>query len=121
MSSLNCQGKLDFLSVEHKQKLTTYFCQPGIRVMPHELAISLGTTRPEALAVITVLETEGLLKNKLLIYHECAPEVIAGAIPFGIGFPDLPWFCPLCEEIVEDYRELSFDVMAIANDPIEFI
>ncbi len=121
MSSLKCEGKLDFLSVEHKQKLTTHFCKSGTKVMPHELAIKLGTTRPEALAIITVLGTEGLSKNQLLIYHQCDPEVIADAIPFGIGFPDLPWFCPLCEEIVEDYSELSFDVMAIANDPIEFI
>jgi hypothetical protein len=89
--------------------------------MPHQLAILLGLKYSEALTILTVLGTEGLCENKFLVYHNCDQEVPAGAIPYGKGFPDLPWVCSLCEKVVEDYNELSFDVMAQSTNPIEFV
>ncbi|NEQ66725.1 MAG: hypothetical protein F6K21_14700 [Symploca sp. SIO2D2] len=121
MPSFICKGRLDFLSGEQKAELSRHFREPGTKTMPHQLAILLGLKYPHALAILTVLETEGLCKNKLLIYHNCDPEVPAGAIPYGQGFPDLPWECPLCEEVIDDYDELSFDVMAESTQPIEFV
>ncbi|NMF59080.1 hypothetical protein [Pseudanabaena yagii] len=38
-----------------------------------------------------------------------------------LSFPTLPWTCPECRETIEDYDEMSFDVIAIAKEPIEFI
>jgi hypothetical protein len=43
------------------------------------------------------------------------------AIPFGIGFPNLPYVCPNCEKVIESYKELSFDSIALTTEPIEFI
>ncbi len=121
MPSFICKGRLDFLSSEQKAELSRHFRKPGTKAMPHQLAVRLGLKYPDALAILTVLETEGLCENKLLIYHKCDPEVAAGAISYGKGFPDLPWVCPLCEKIVEDYNELSFDVMAQSTHQIEFV
>lgn len=116
-----CKGRLDFLSSEQKAELSSHFRKQGTRAMPHQLAVLLGLKYSDALAILTVLETEGLCENKLLIYHKCDPEVPAGAIPYGKSFPNLPWVCPLCEKIVEDYNELSFDVMAQSTHQIEFV
>ena len=116
-----CKGQLNFLSSEQKAELSRHFRKQGTQAMPHQLAILLGLKYSEALTILAVLETEGLCENKLLIYHKCDPEVAAGAIPYGKGFPDLPWVCPLCEKIVEDYNELSFDVMAQSTHQIEFV
>lgn len=121
MSRFICKGRLDFLSSEQKAELSRHFRKQGTQAMPHQLAVLLGLKYSDALTILGVLGTEGLCENKLLIYHKCDPEVPAGAIPFGKGFPDLPWICPLCEKVVEDEKELSFDVMAQSLDPIEFI
>lgn len=120
MSSFICKGRLDFLSGEQKAELTRHFRKPAITAMPHQLAVLLGLQYSDALAILAILETDGLCENKLLIYHRCEPEVPSGAIPFGQGFPNLPWVCPLCEESIEDYSELSFDVMAESTHKIEF-
>lgn len=121
MPSFICKGRLDFLSSEQKAELSRHFRKQGTQAMPHQLAILLGLKYSDALAILTVLETERLCENKLLIYHQCDPEVPSGSIPYGKGFPDLPWFCPLCENMVEDYNELSFDVMAQSTHQIEFV
>ncbi len=123
MSRFICKGRLDFLSSEQKAELSRHFRKrkQGTQAMPHQLAVLLGLKYAHALAILTVLEAEGLCENKLLIYHKCKPEVPAGAIPYGKGFPDLPWPCPLCEKVVEDSNELSFDVMAHSTYQIEFV
>ncbi|MEM8674764.1 MAG: hypothetical protein AAGF83_12950 [Cyanobacteria bacterium P01_G01_bin.67] len=89
--------------------------------MPHQLATRLGISLSDALTIIAILESHGYSQNKLLIYHECEPEVPADAMPYGEGFPNLPWKCPHCGEEVDSYDELDFDIMAIAQDRIEFI
>lgn len=121
MPSFICKGRLDFLSGEQRAELSSHFKRPATSAMPHQLAVLLGLQYSDALAILAILEADGLCNNQLLIYHICEPEVAAGAIPFGEGFPNLPWICPLCEESVDDYSELSFDVMAQSTDPIEFI
>lgn len=123
MGNVICQKRLNFLSGEQKAKLNELFgkYKPGRTTMPHQLAVQVGITYSEALTILAVLDADGLWKNKLLIYHKCEPDVPADAIPYGQGFPDLPWHCPLCEEDVEDYDDLLFDVMADASEAIEFI
>jgi hypothetical protein len=119
MSSLTCQKPLDFLSSEQKNKLNEHF-RKSTTAMPHQLAVLLGIKYAEALTILTILDADGLCKNKLLIYHQCEPETPADAIPYGQGFPNLPWTCPLCEEEVDNYDELLFDIMAQADHPINF-
>lgn len=88
--------------------------------MPHELAVSLGLKLSQAYAILIVLGSSGLCNNRLLIYHICT-ETPVGSIPFGIGFPPLPWVCPECGQTIESRDEMSFDLMAVADEPIEFI
>lgn len=115
-----CQGRLDFLSSRQKAELNRHFKEPAETAMPHQLAIRLGIEYSDALAILAVLEVEGLCEIKLLVYHICA-ETPVEAIPYGKGFPNLPWVCPHCEEVVEDFKNLSFDVLAKATEAIEFV
>lgn len=115
-----CKGRLDFLSSEQKAELSRHFKEPSATAMPHELAVKLGIGYSDALAILSVLEVEGLCEIKLLIYHICAEAPVA-AVPFGKGFPNLPWDCSHCEEVVEDNKYLSFDVIAKATEAIEFV
>lgn len=62
---------------------------------------------------VVMQEANGLCENYLQIYHKCNPDVPVDAIPFGQGFPTLPWTCPLCGKKVEDYTEMSFDIVGI--------
>ncbi|MGJ5675104.1 MAG: hypothetical protein ACR9NN_16070 [Nostochopsis sp.] len=121
MASLIYKERLGFLSDHHKAELSKHFMTASTSVMPHQLAVLLGIEYSDAIAILAVLEAEGLCEMKLLIYHNCEPDVPVDAIPYGIGFPDLPWICPHCESIVESYDELSFDLMAISKQAIEFV
>jgi len=121
MSHITCAGQLDFLSAEQKAKLTKRFKSVKIGVMPRQIAVSLGMKRDEALAVVTILEANGLCENRLLIYHVCEPDTIADWVPLREGFPNRPWYCPLCEESIEEDSELSFDIMSLPFEAIEFI
>jgi len=121
MASLIYKERLGFLSDHHKPELSRHFMTASTNAMPHQLAVLLGIEYSDAIAILAVLEAEGLCEMKLLVYHNCEPDVPAGAIPYGIGFPDLPWTCPHCGSVVENYNELSFDLMAISKQPIEFV
>jgi len=119
MTSFKSGGKISFLSQWQINELSRHFTEPDRTAMPHELAIKLKINYSDALTIISLLETEGLSNNLLLIYHNCQ-EAPVDTLPFGAGFPNLPWKCPNCEVIVEDGRELSYDLMAKAPEPIEF-
>lgn len=120
MSSFKSRNKISFLSQWQLDVLNRHFTEPNKTAMPHELAVKLKIKYSDALTIISLLETEGLANNLLLIYHYCQ-EAPVDTLPFGAGFPNLPWRCPNCEVIVEDSTELSYDVMAKAPQPIEFI
>ena len=119
--SFDCEKQLYFLSGGQKAELSRHFNQPDETAMPHQLATRLGIRLSDALAIIAILESHGYSRNKLLIYHQCEPEVAADAMPYGEGFPNLPWKCPRCGEEVDSYDELDFDIMAIANDRIYLV
>jgi hypothetical protein len=120
MNQFTCDSKLNFLDSIQRTKLSRKFRSPDSKVMPHELVISLRLKLPQAYAIVIALGSSGLCNNRLLIYHSCS-EVSVGSIPFGIGFPALPWVCPECGKSIDDYDEMSFDIIAIAKEPIEFI
>ena len=101
MSYFTCEGRLNFLSSEQKTQLSQRFRSAREGIMPHQLAVSVGLKYAEALAILTVLEADGVCRNQLLIYHVCEPEIPADSIPYGTGFPKLPWACPSCGEVVE--------------------
>lgn len=105
-----CRGRLDFLAKEKKARLNQFFDRQRLNTMPHELAGFVGLAREEALAVLVSMEAARLCVMKLLIYH-CEKRPIA-ALPYGIGFPDVPWVCPTCDLTVEGLEDLSFDLMA---------
>lgn len=112
--------KLSFLSVDYKDQLNRYFSEPGRKFMPHQLAAMLGVKQADAISILNVLGTHKFSENQLLIYHTCNPEVPAGAIPYGDGFPNLPWSCPLCGRDVENPDELSYDLLAKVTKPVTF-
>lgn len=120
MVSFISKVRLDFLSNQQKAELKKHI-QVSQTAMPHQLAVLLGIEYYKALAILTLLETEAVCELKLLIYHRCEPDVPVGAIPYGKGFPDLPWICPNCESSVENYDELSFDIMAQYTHKIEVV
>ena len=120
MPSVICQYHLDSLSDIQKVELSRQFNESGKDAMPHQIAVRLGITYSEALTILVKLEGDGLCEMKLLIYHRCEPDIPIAAMPYGQGFPQLPWLCPNCDEEVEDNKELLFDFIAIAFQPIQF-
>ena len=110
-----------FLNPEARDKLNERLRVKDERLMPHALAILLGIEYSESIALLADLKSAGVCENRLLIYHLCELGVPGGSIPYGIGFPELPWFCPLCEKQVENYEELAFDFEAIVTNPSELI
>lgn len=90
-------------------------------IEPHHLANVTGITAPQAIAFIACLESDGLSRNLILIYHSCEDfDLVCGAVPFRDGLPRLPWKCDVCNELVEDERELAFRVMAKDLKPFAF-
>ncbi|MFM5985021.1 MAG: hypothetical protein ACKO9I_06810 [Sphaerospermopsis kisseleviana] len=113
---------MDILSENQKAELSKHFMTASTSdVMPHQLAVQLGIEYSEALAILADLEARGICDMKLLIYHNCDPDIPVDAIPYGTGFPDLPWTCPHCENTVESYDELSFDLMAKSKQTPEIV
>lgn len=49
---------------------------------------------------------------ELAIYHNCSSKYI-DKLEFGIGFPNLPYKCPNCGVIVNDYDNLRFDLIEV--------
>ena len=45
----------------------------------------------------------------LEIYHNCDKSKPAEVIPFGLGFPHLPLYCPLCGKKIDNLPDLTFD------------
>jgi len=120
MTQFICKDCLTFLNSEQKSKLNLKFRSPDRQVMPHDLAVSLGIKLSQANAIIVVLNSSGLCNSRLLIYHNCS-EPHVGSIPFGVGFPTLPWECPECGAHLENYNEMSFGIILLTKENIEFI
>ena len=112
------KNRLSFLSEVQLSQLKQHFTEPQTTAMPHQIAVMLGITYSQALCVLAVLESSGVTDNFLLVYHNCS-EAPVGTISYGLGFPQMPWRCPNCENKVESLGELSFDVLAKSNDFFE--
>lgn len=109
--------RLAFLDPGQRDELAAFLRESSRLFMPHELANLLGATYEISWAIIAELHSSGACEAWLVIYHRCEPDVIAGKVPFGRGYPPLPWACPLCEQEVESYDELLFDVIARTKAP----
>ena len=120
MAQFTCERKLDFLNPNQKQKLSKRFRSSHEKIMPHELAVFLGVKLSQADAILIALDSAGLCNMRLLIFHTCA-EAHMSSINFGIGFPPLPWKCPECGQTIDNYDDMSFDMVALVPEPVEFI
>lgn len=49
--------------------------------------------------------------GRVTIYH-CDREPVSSTT-FGTGFVNLPWVCPKCQQIVQDYDDLKFDIQIV--------
>lgn len=121
MRQLTFTPPLHFLTPLLKERLNKILCVQDEHLMPHALAVRLGIDYAQSLSILATLKAKGVCQNRLLIYHNCEPGVPAGSIPYGVGFPQLPWDCPLCEESVTSYDDLRFDLESIIIDPAEII
>lgn len=101
-----------FLNRSQFYELKKYFEDPPADIMVHQLAVFLGIEFSKALAIISILYAKKILDVKLLIYHNCDPELAVGTIPFNSGYPKLPFYCEECDCEINDYSELDFDLMA---------
>lgn len=117
--NLQLGQRLTFLTPQMKSRLSAILSELDEKLMPHSVAILLGIEYSEALLLLAVLGREGVCSNRLLVYHNCEPAVPAGSIPFGRGYPKMPWRCRHCEQEVEDLDELSFDLEAVVVDTAE--
>jgi len=112
--------RLSFLKPSHVKALNRRFSIEGQRVMPHILAIDLGLEAAHGMAVINILHDEGVAQVSLVIYHKCEPDLAAGYLPFGEGFPTLPWHCPICEHDVTEILDLRFDIECQVPQQLSF-
>lgn len=110
--------RLSFLSEVQLNQLKLHFSEPQTTAMPHQISVRLGISHSQALCVLSVLESSGVTDNFLLVYHSCS-EAPVGTIPYGLGFPQMPWHCPECEDTVSSLDQLSFDLLAKSNDFLE--
>lgn len=53
---------------------------------------------------------KNLCEINLAIYCKCDPDEKSGSLPFGKGFPPMPWPCQKCGEATENPHELMYDV-----------
>jgi hypothetical protein len=118
---LNASSRLRFLDEEVLHELNLMLANEGTSIMPHVLEIQLGLRYSQGLAIIAILAAEGLCKARILVYHDCEPELPVAALPLELGLPKLPWKCPECERAVETYEELAFDIEAIMLDSVEVV
>lgn len=116
---LNASSRLRFLDQGVIHELNLMLANEGASIMPHVLEVQLGLRYSQGLAIIAVLASEGLCRSKILVYHNCDPDLPVGAFPLELGLPKLPWRCPECERAVESYDELAFDIEAIMLDSVE--
>ncbi len=111
MAELN-NNWFPFLSAEEFEKLQKVFSSFPTDLMPHQIAVQLGIDLSRAFSVIYILSDKNISDTLLLIYHKCDSSKVVDAMPFGTGFPELPWTCPDCDEEVSNYSELNFDIMS---------
>ena len=121
LRKLQLEGRLAFLTPQVRGTLNEKLSALDERVMPHSLAILLGIDYSEALLLLTILGKEGVCRNRLLIYHNCEPDVPIGSIPFGSGYPNLPFVCRNCDAAIEDLNELSYDLESTVIIPAELV
>lgn len=121
MSQLVCSYRVNWLADWQKLELNYQFDEPGRDAMPHQIAVMLGISYSDALGLLIELEDNHLCEMKLLIYHSCEPDVPIASMPYGQGFPQLPWLCPNCDNEVDNMKDLRFDFMAKAFQSIQFI
>jgi hypothetical protein len=120
MVSVESKKLLGFLSQAQKEMLNDRFLSP-VKIMPHELMGPLGITYAEALSILVVLRTYGYCQLFLLVYHECEPDLPIISLDFDKGFIQLPWECVNCQEWVTAPDEITYSVMAITDNKINFI
>jgi hypothetical protein len=107
---------MNYLSDQSLIKLTQYL-RNNKAIAVEKIASLLNCNYDEALAIAIKLEESAFVENfSLIVYHRCNLERIADSLPYGVGFPNLPFFCPLCNKHIVDLGELSFDILMELSD-----
>jgi hypothetical protein len=91
------------------------------RVEASQLAQSTKIPYQTALSILVLLRMYKLAEQKIVVYHSCDDFFTpADYIPLSMGFPQMPWTCPLCDDDVEDERELLYEFTFIFEDSVRF-
>lgn len=89
------------------------------RWLIHELCNELGIRPPEAFQLMGLLASHGFASQELVVYHK-EHDIAILFIPAAKGLPSLPFTCRECEQEIDSYDDLRFDLSARMTKPVEF-
>jgi hypothetical protein len=91
-------------------------------LMPHQLVSATGCGLESSMDVLMTLFHLSLADLFLLVYHvahQGAPILSRG---ISEGFPQLPFMCPDCEQIITEEDELTYNFLFhMKHSNIEFV
>ena len=102
------------------ERIAELLSDPGSKLMPHDVGMRAGIDYELARTLLLTLARDKLADKYFLVYHKCS-EAPAGRRPMNKGFQPIPWRCPLCDEVVVDSSEISYDMMFEVKCKIEIV
>ena len=103
---------LPFLTEDQLLGLVRFIESQPKNFMAHELSLKLNMEWSKSMSTISVLWAKKLVDVFLLIYHDCDSSLPVETVEYGKGLPQLPWTCPNCKSLVNNFSEINFDLMA---------
>lgn len=115
-------GKLPFLS-EDKGRIDKLneLLRRNKNLMPHQVASGTGLSLQESMTLLVFFFYLNYGKFYILVYHRDFPNEPTSAINIFDGFPEMPFYCEVCDKIVEDEDELLYDYMFVKNSDFEVL
>ena len=92
-------------------------------LMAHQVAAATGCDLDTAMALLLHLSALAAVSPKTLVYHrmdDTDPPTPILSIEISAGPPKLPFICPICNQSIENYDELTFDFVFILNKKLHF-
>jgi hypothetical protein len=92
-------------------------------LMAHQVAAATGCDLYTAMALLLHLSALAVVRPKTLVYHrndDTDPPTPILSLEINVGPPTLPFICPICNQLIDDYDELNFDFIFILDKKIRF-
>ncbi|WLT37523.1 hypothetical protein NON20_17130 [Synechocystis sp. B12] len=120
MITLDSQLLTKFIDTSEIESINRIFDRQGKEISPFRLTQNLNLIYEDALYILLVFENMNLCDLYLEVYHKCSSLPIK-RIPFGQGFPEIPFFCDSCQTEICSSGDLSYNFMAIMKDSVYLI